>query len=124
MDLPGGGKEAAESIDECAVREAFEETGYKIKTYNRLGEYRRNINDDIQYFFLSKIIRGIPIKSGSETSELRWFTADKLPMLMVPHRKEQIKDYINGNIGVVKDLKDNILFFKIIRLIGTLIFHF
>ncbi len=42
----------------------------------------------------------------------------KLPMLIVPHRKEQIKDYINGNIGVVKDLKNNILFFKIIKLIG------
>lgn len=35
--LPGGGKEHNETPEQTFVREVYEETGYKVKTYEKLG---------------------------------------------------------------------------------------
>lgn len=38
-ELPGGGVDLGESLEECVVREAFEETGYKIKLMSNIPFY-------------------------------------------------------------------------------------
>jgi 8-oxo-dGTP diphosphatase len=114
-DLPGGRKEKDEDIVECVVRETVEETGYSIKVLNKIGEYNRIQRNDTQHVFLAEIIGGVPIKDGNETSKIAWFPLRKLPLLMVPHRKDQVKDYIGGNYQVEKVIKDSSLIYKLMN---------
>ncbi len=110
-DLPGGKLENNETIEICAIREAEEETGYIIQLEKQIGEYHRPTRQDIQYVFTGKIIGGKPIHRGSETSKLKFCHVKFLPLLMVPHRKEQIKDYVSGkhNIKMVLTEKKSLL---------------
>ncbi|MBU3156435.1 hypothetical protein [Clostridium estertheticum] len=57
----------------------------------KIGEYNRIQFNDIQHIFIGKIIGGQEIKNGEETSKVKWFKLNNLPLLMVPHRKKQIK---------------------------------
>ena len=116
-NLPGGGVEKNERITDCAVREASEETGYIINIYKQMGEYHRTQFNDIQHIFLGKIIGGQEIKNGDETSKIKWFKLNRLPFLMVPHRKEQIKDYVSCNYNLIKTLKDSNLIIKTTRIL-------
>lgn len=114
-DLPGGMVETNEAITDCAIRETNEETEYIIDTYKKIGEYHRPQFNDIQHIFLGKVIGGQEIKSGDETSKVKWFKLNALPLFMVPHRKEQIKDYVRGNYNLIKTLKDSSLIINVTR---------
>ncbi|MFK4946551.1 MULTISPECIES: NUDIX hydrolase [Lactococcus] len=94
-DLPGGKLEIGETKLECAVREAYEETGYKISIVYKVGEYQIKELDDIQIVYCSRIIGGTPIDSGPETKSLKFFSLNVLPIFMVPNRKKQIRDFSN-----------------------------
>lgn len=116
-DLPGGRVEDNETPTVCGVREAIEETGYIINIYKKIGEYSRLQFNDIQHIFLGKVIGGQEIKNGDETSKVKWFKVNALPFLMVPHRKEQIKDYVSGNYNLIRILKDSNLIIKLTRIL-------
>lgn len=53
--FPGGGIEEGESPRECAIREAYEELGVKVKIHECIGMVKYN---GTQYFFLSEIMGG------------------------------------------------------------------
>ncbi|MBZ9685485.1 NUDIX hydrolase [Clostridium estertheticum] len=116
-DLPGGKVGIEETPTACAVREAIEETGYITNAYKKIGEYNRIQFNDIQHIFLGKVIGGQEIENGDETSKVKWFKLNKLPFFMVPHRKEQIKDYTSGNYNLIKTLKDSNLIIKVMRIL-------
>lgn len=116
-DLPGGTIESGESAEEAVVRETIEESGYITKGHQKIGEYNRVHFNDIQHIFLTEIVGGKEIKNGEETSEIKWFNLNQLPLLMVPHRKEQIKDYIRGDYPSIKILKDSWWLIKIMGFI-------
>ncbi|WP_432663001.1 NUDIX hydrolase [Wukongibacter baidiensis] len=116
-DLPGGTIESGESADEAVVRETIEEVGYITKIQQKIGEYDRVKFNDIQHVFLTEIVGGKEIKNGEETSDIKWFNLNQLPLLMVPHRKEQIRDYIRGDYPSTKVLKDSWWLVKIMELI-------
>lgn len=112
-DLSGGRKEENEDIVNCVIRETLEETGYSIEVISKIGTYNRVQRNDIQHIFLTGITGGQPIISGNETSKIGWFSFKELPLLMVPHRKAQVKDYFYGNYPVKKDIKDSSLICKL-----------
>ncbi|MCA0970698.1 NUDIX hydrolase [Halobacillus litoralis] len=100
-DLPGGTWEEGESLEECAIRETEEETGYLISILHKTGEYNLPQDDDRQHVFKAGIVGGQAISDGPETEKVEWFSPDRLPILMIPHRKKQIKDALEG--GFVKE---------------------
>ena len=116
-DLPGGRVEAGESSIDCAVRETIEETGYRVNAYKKIGKYHRLQFNDIQHIFLAKVIGGKEVKNGDETDKIKWVKLKALPLFMVPHRKEQIKDYVSGDYNLVKTLKDPNLLIKVMKLL-------
>lgn len=81
--IPGGYMNRDETIKEAVVREALEETGWKVKVGKlfrikddpiRLGEDNQNI----AFVYLAEAVIEIQ-ESDHETDELRWFALDNLP---------------------------------------------
>ncbi|MFJ7934562.1 NUDIX hydrolase [Sporosarcina sp. NPDC096371] len=102
-DLPGGTLEKDELLEDCAVRETEEETGYIISIKRKIGEYHQPQSDDLQHLFLGEVNNGLPIKDGPETEKVEWFTPKKLPLFMIPNRRKQIKNYLKHKNVVIKD---------------------
>jgi len=105
-DLPGGRIEEGETPESAAIREACEETGYNVTILQKSGEYERPAFEDTQHVFIGAITGGTPLMNGSETADLRWFSPNRLPLFMVPNRKRQIKDGLNGAANRKAVLKD------------------
>jgi 8-oxo-dGTP diphosphatase len=103
-DLPGGTLEKKEPIENCAIRETEEETGYVISIKRKIGEYYQPQYDDMQHLFLGELIGGYPIKDGPETEKVGWFNPNNLPLLMIPNRRKQIKNYLIHKDTIIKDL--------------------
>ena len=108
-DLPGGRLENQETLEECAIRETQEETGYKISIVKKIGEYHLPQYKDTQHLFMAKIVGGKAIEEGKETSKLDWFSPKNVPLLLIPNRKLQIKDYLSNKTGITRYLKESFL---------------
>ncbi|MED0773423.1 NUDIX hydrolase [Bacillus siamensis] len=105
-DLPGGGIAEGETPEAAAIREAFEETGYNVTILQKSGEYERPAFEDTQHVFIGAVTGGTPLIDGPETAAFRWFSPNRLPLFMVPNRKRQVKDGINGAANMKVTLKD------------------
>lgn len=91
-DLPGGVVESDELPSEAAIREMYEETGYEVQIDYEFARYIDKTRNDCQHLFKSHIINGELKRTTTETRDLRWFTLNRLPLLIIPNRKRQIQD--------------------------------
>jgi ADP-ribose pyrophosphatase YjhB (NUDIX family) len=89
--LPGGWCDVNESPSEAVAREVFEEAGFKVKVIKLLALYDKQKHEHPQQlphaykcFFLCDIVGG-KATTSIETTEVDFFTLDKLPPLS-PHR--------------------------------------
>ena len=87
--LPGGVLELDESLPECIVREAREETGLEVEPVRLIGVYT-SPDFDVTYpngdraqqvtaCFECRIVNGRARADGNETLDLAWFEADHPP---------------------------------------------
>ena len=93
--LPGGHIEPGESWEEAGIREASEETGYRIRVDRLVGEYSRPQmpgGGDMKYVCVGRVIGGEPIESGPETLKVKWFPLDALPSSLPRFMCEYIRD--------------------------------
>lgn len=91
-DLPGGVVESDELPSEAAIREMYEETGYEVQIDYEFARYIDKTRNDCQHLFKSHIINGELKRTTTETRDLRWFSLNRLPFLIIPNRKRQIRD--------------------------------
>lgn len=104
--FPGGGIEPGETIEQCAIREIKEETGFEIKIKRLLGIYsdpNSNIvtfldNGDmihlINIFLEATIIQGT-LSCSHESECLYFFPEDKLPYNVAPAAIPLLNDLLN-----------------------------
>lgn len=81
---PGGHLELGESIEECATRETFEETGLVVKSFEKLS-FTNDIFDKenkhyVTLFVVSSCSTGEPqITEPEKCKQWKWFKLDELP---------------------------------------------
>lgn len=92
--LPGGFVEYGESLESAAIREAFEETGLRVKLLEQFHTYS-NPGRDPRMHTISTVFhataQGI-LKAGDDAAEAAIFTRDNLPTLAFDHQ-EIVDDY-------------------------------
>lgn len=87
--LPGGLIELDESIEECVMREVWEETGLRVEPTRLVGVYSSPAYDVIYpngdqaqlvgYCFACRIVGGALQIANDETAQFDWFSADHSP---------------------------------------------
>jgi 8-oxo-dGTP pyrophosphatase MutT (NUDIX family) len=93
--LPGGRIEPGETWEDAAVREAYEETGYRIVVDRFIGEYsapQMPYGGNIGYVGLGHVVGGEPIARGAETVAVRWFPCTALPAGLFRFARIYIED--------------------------------
>jgi len=92
--LPGGFQELSETPAECAVRECTEETGLEIILVRLVGVFSSTKYEWVNYPWKENVITDIVFQGrviggeltrSSESTDLNWFTEDKLPQLSDGH---------------------------------------
>lgn len=85
--LPGGRVESGEKPDAAGVREAHEETGYRVTIDRMVGEYVMPPllhRGHVSYVYAGRVVGGAPLGRGPETLEVSWFPVASLPPRMFP----------------------------------------
>jgi 8-oxo-dGTP diphosphatase len=94
--LPGGKLEKSETLEECAVREIFEETGVRIKIDSHIATFvgSASINGVVEETY---VIVGFlayaeseKLEKSPELKDLKWFPLEALPDDLYPDSKRQI----------------------------------
>lgn len=96
--LPGGWSDISFSPSEVAEKECFEEAGIKVKAVKLLAvldKQKQNMPPAFEYVYKIFLLcekLGDNISVGSETSDVGWFSENKLPEFSTPRNTEdQIK---------------------------------
>lgn len=76
----GGKLEEGETLDECAAREVFEETGIKEANLSRIGliHFISDVCEDEDMYLYKGVLTELPILRETNEGELKWIDKDKL----------------------------------------------
>ncbi len=73
-NLPAGKVDEGLSIEETAVKEAKEETGYDVKLVRKIGIYQEKAENAVKHVFEAEIIGGKLNFPEDEILDAQWFT--------------------------------------------------
>jgi 8-oxo-dGTP diphosphatase len=77
-NLPSGRVEEGQTIEETAIREVKEETGYDIELLRKLGIFHEIAKKPIVHIFEGKIIAGELKYPKDEILAAGWFTSEEI----------------------------------------------
>ena len=81
---PSGYVDAGETLEEAAVRETKEETGFDVRIERLLGAYSAS-GERVIFIAYAARVTGGRIEIGPECLDVRFFPPDELPPLAFPH---------------------------------------
>jgi len=101
-NLPGGGMESGETVDEALSREVREETGLEVKVEQLVGVYSKPQKQEVVLTFLCQAIGGT-LQPTEEACESRYFSLDALPGNTLPKHRQRIEDaLLNQQTAVIR----------------------
>lgn len=100
-NLPGGGLEAGETVDEGLAREVKEEVGVTIRIVRLIGVYSKPQKSEIVLTFLCKLTTEDEPSTSDEVSEVGWFTLDRLPADTLPKHRQRVADAALGQVEAI-----------------------
>ncbi|MCK4781504.1 NUDIX hydrolase [Candidatus Parcubacteria bacterium] len=87
-NLPAGRVEQGLSIEETAVKEAKEETGYNVELLKKIDIFHENAKAPVKHSFRAKIIDGQLNFPKDEILDAQWFSLKEV---------ENMKDKLRGD---------------------------
>ncbi len=90
-NLPGGGMEIGETVEEAICREVREETGLEVVVEQLVGVYSKPQKQEIVLSFRCRKIGGALIET-EESRECRYFAPQSLPLNTLPKHRQRIED--------------------------------
>lgn len=92
-NLPGGGLELGETIEEGMLREVMEEVHLRVDIQRVVGIYSKPRKNEIVVTFLCHIAPDSgPPDTSDEVSEIGWFAPDELPEKFLPKHRQRLQD--------------------------------
>ena len=90
-NLPGGGMEPGESVDDALRREVREEVGLEIAIEHLVGVYSKPQKNEVVMTFWCHPTSGTP-GTSDEVTESGWFTLATLPEPLLPKHRQRLLD--------------------------------
>lgn len=90
-NLPGGGLEPGETVDEALRREVREETGLEVELERLVGVYSKPQKNEVVLAFRCRVTGG-QLSATEEMSESRYFAPGELPRNTLPKHRQRIED--------------------------------
>lgn len=90
-NLPGGGLERGETVEEGVCREVREETGLGVEVDHLVGVYSKPQKQEVVLTFLCRVTGGT-LTSTEESQECRYFTPEAMPANTLPKHRQRVVD--------------------------------
>ena len=94
-NLPGGGMELGETVEDAVKREVLEETGLEVKVEQLVGVYSKPQKQEVVLAFRCRKIGGV-LTETEEARECCYFVPDNLPINTLPKHRQRIQDALLG----------------------------
>ncbi|HFU7088965.1 TPA: NUDIX hydrolase [Bacillus cereus] len=104
--IPSGGLEKGETLEECCIREVWEETGYNVEVVSKIYEKEGityGVSVYVHYYVVKKIGGSMKIQDPDELiHEIAWKRIDEMKELTLsfPEDYEILNKYINKKASV------------------------
>jgi ADP-ribose pyrophosphatase YjhB (NUDIX family) len=99
-NLPGGGMELGETVDEAVRREVREETDLEVEVERLVGVYSKPQKQEVVLTFRCHITGGT-LQPTEETSESRFFPPDAIPANTLPKHRQRIEDALLNQCAAI-----------------------
>jgi 8-oxo-dGTP diphosphatase len=90
-NLPGGGMEIGETVEEAVRREVLEETGLVVEVGQLVGVYSKPQKQEIVLTFRCLVVGGTLVET-EESRECCYFSPMDLPLKTLPKHRQRIND--------------------------------
>ncbi|GCE46681.1 ADP-ribose pyrophosphatase YjhB (NUDIX family) [Thermosporothrix hazakensis] len=90
-NLPGGGMEPGETVEQTVLREVREETGLEVAIERLIGVYSKPQKREVVLSFACRVVGGT-LHETEESRECRFFAVDALPEKTLPKHRQRIED--------------------------------
>lgn len=80
-NVPAGYTDKGETVEQAAVREVKEESGFDVKLGEKIGLYHEGIPKPIKHIFAAEITSGKLKIQEDEILDAKWFTSEEVQSL-------------------------------------------
>jgi len=102
-NLPGGGMEIGETVEEATCREVKEETGLEVQVERLVGVYSKPQKQEVVLTFRCRVTGG-ELQATEESRACSYFSPDALPRNTLPKHRERILDaLLNQEAAMLRD---------------------